>query len=103
MVLNCQEEIYKKKQEAVEILQQSISRTSKGLLFSEVDRFNTERAENIRVLVGSVVSANVSIALRTTAKWQDISRDGGINMPEFESFSNAMYNATDEAVVFSDA
>eukprot|EP01035_Chromulina_nebulosa_P019160 gene19160-25002_t len=97
------EEFYLKKVEHRDHLQQSINVITKGLLFSEIDRFNKDRSFHVQTLVGSLISANVQIAQKSNSKWLDVAIESTINVGDFEENVIAMYTSHDESNAFSDA
>mmetsp|Transcript_22059 Transcript_22059/g.20054 ORF Transcript_22059/g.20054 Transcript_22059/m.20054 type:complete len:471 (-) Transcript_22059:46-1458(-) len=97
------EEFYLKKVEHRDHLQQSINVITKGLLFSEIDRFNKDRSFHVQTLVGSLISANVQIAQKSNSKWLDVANESTINVGDFEENVIAMYTSHDESNAFSDA
>lgn len=82
------EEQYLKKVTTLENLQSDVAKMSKALKFIEIDRFHTERIENIRVMAGTFCCLNTQISSQAFNGWLETAVASNINIREFENVQN---------------
>ena len=96
-------EIMQEKEKLVSDLQDQLNYMTRGLIFSEIDRFSFERVENIKQLCKDVIAVNLDLAQRSQLKWQEVAGTVNIVLSDFEEKIKLMKNSAGEEEVFSES
>ena len=97
-----EKEIMQEKDKAVSDLHEQLDYMTRGLIFSEIDRFSYERVENIKQLCKDVIAVNLDLAQRSQAKWNEVANTVGIVLTDFEDKIKLIKNSAGEEEVFSE-
>jgi hypothetical protein len=97
-----EKEIMLEKEKLVTDLQEQLNFMTRGLIFSEIDRFSYERVENIKQLCKDVIAVNLDLAQRSQLKWQEVASTVGIVLSDFEEKIKLMKNSAGEEEVFAE-
>ena len=95
-----EKEIMLEKEKLVTDLQEQLNFMTRGLIFSEIDRFSYERVENIKQLCKDVIAVNLDLAQRSQFKWQEVASTVGIVLSDFEEKSKISSNSFNFSAFF---
>jgi hypothetical protein len=97
-----EKEIMLEKDKLVSDLQEQLDYMTRGLIFSEIDRFSHERVEHIKQLCTDLIAVNLDLAQRSQLKWNEVANTVGIVLTDFEDKIKLIKNSAGEEEVFSE-
>lgn len=77
-------------------------RTTKALIFCELDRFNKERLGSITDLLSALSAVHMQMAQSTTTRWSEIASSLGLDTASFDDIASG-FSSTLDNEIFEDA
>lgn len=86
----------------MQALRNKLNMITRGLMFCEIDRFNCERMETTRTLVGSLIAANLQTTRLLSTKWEEVAGLSTLGMDEFAPNVKKIYELKEEDDLFDE-